>query len=151
MLLSFGFLQQSADAIVRTPGNRRTQMHGLNSERPDGLRSLPPGDACPQVLVDDNLKGPARTSRLGLKPRGNIFVQGQCGSHGIKMLSRKHHDVYLPCRPLRYTASSATNRIGFTDYGGGESALSHSKLARTVRPFIVSTPAFTKSPIRIPG
>lgn len=75
MLFSFSFLQQSADAIVRAPGNRWTQMYGLHSERSDGLCSSPPGEACPQVLVDDGLEGPARTSRLGLKPRGNIFVQ----------------------------------------------------------------------------
>ena len=87
MLFSFGFLQQSADPIVRASGNRRPQMHGLNSERSDGLCSSPPGEACPQVLVDDGLEGPARTPGLGLKPRGDIFVQGQRGSHSIKMLS----------------------------------------------------------------
>lgn len=75
MLLSLGFLQQSADAIVRAPGNRRTQTHGLNSERSDRLRSSPPGQGRPQVLVDDGLEGPARTPGLGLKPRRNIFVQ----------------------------------------------------------------------------
>lgn len=46
MLFSFGFLQQSTDAIVGAPGDRRTQMHGLYSERPDGLRSSPPGEPC---------------------------------------------------------------------------------------------------------
>jgi hypothetical protein len=46
VLFSFGFLQQSTDAIVGAPGDRRTQMHGLYSERPDGLRSSPPGEPC---------------------------------------------------------------------------------------------------------
>lgn len=86
MLFPFGLLQQSADAIVGPPGNRRTQMDGLNSERSDALCSSPPGEACPQVLVDDCLEGLARTSGLGLKPRGNVFVQSQCGSHSITML-----------------------------------------------------------------
>lgn len=45
MLFSFGFLQESADAIVRAPGNRWTQMHGFNSERADGLHSSSPGEA----------------------------------------------------------------------------------------------------------
>lgn len=74
-MFSFGFLQQSADAIVRAPGNRRTQMHGLDSERSDGLRSSPPGKTCPQVFVDYGLEGPTRAPGLGLKPRRNIFVQ----------------------------------------------------------------------------
>jgi hypothetical protein len=87
VLFSFGFLQQSADAIVRAPGNRRTQMHGLNSERSDGLCSSPPGKPCSQVLVDDGLEGPARASGLSLKPRGNILVQSQGCSHSIMMLS----------------------------------------------------------------
>jgi hypothetical protein len=68
-------------------------MHGLYSERPDGLRSSLPGEARPQVLIDDGLKGPARTSGLGLKPRGNIFVQSQRCSHSIVMLTYTHHDV----------------------------------------------------------
>lgn len=103
MLFSFGLLQQSADAIVRAPGNRRPQMHGLNSERSDGLCSSPLCEACPQVLVDDGLEGPARTSGLGLKPRGNILVQGQGSSHSIKMLSYEHHDVQPHRATLQYT------------------------------------------------
>jgi hypothetical protein len=94
VLCSFGFLQQSADAIVRAPGDRRTQMHRFYSERSDGLRSSPPGEACPQILVDDGFEGPTRTPGLGLKPHGNVFVQSQGGSHSIKMLSNEHHDVY---------------------------------------------------------
>ena len=93
MLFSFGFLQQRADAIVRATGNRRTQMHRLYSERSDGLRSSPPGEPCPKVLVDDGLERSARASGLGLKPHGNIFVQSQGCSHSIKMLSNEHHDV----------------------------------------------------------
>jgi hypothetical protein len=50
-------------------------MHGRYSERSDGLHSVTLGKACPQVLVDDSLEGPARASRLGVKPRSNIFVQ----------------------------------------------------------------------------
>lgn len=76
MLWPFGFLQQSADAIVRAPGDRRPQMHRLYPEGSDGLHSPPLGKACPQVLVDDGLEGPARATRFGLKPRGNVFVQG---------------------------------------------------------------------------
>lgn len=87
MLWPFGFLQQSADAIVRAPGDRRTKMHGLYPERSDGLHSPPLGKACPQVLVDDSLEGPARSSRLGLKSRRYIFVQSQSCSHSIVTLS----------------------------------------------------------------
>ena len=93
MLFSFGFLQQSADAIVRAPGNRGTQMHRLYSERWDGLRSSPPGEPCPKVLVDDSLERSTRALGLGLKPYGNIFVQSQGCSHGIKMLVHRHLDV----------------------------------------------------------
>lgn len=50
-------------------------MHGLDSERSDGLRSSPPGKTCPQVFVDYGLEGPTRAPGLGLKPRRNIFVQ----------------------------------------------------------------------------
>jgi len=46
VLFSFDFLQQSTDAIVGAAGDLRTQMHGLNSERPGGLRSSPPGEPC---------------------------------------------------------------------------------------------------------
>lgn len=35
-------------------------MHGLHSERSDGLRSSPPGEARPQVFVDYGLEGPTR-------------------------------------------------------------------------------------------
>jgi hypothetical protein len=50
-------------------------MHRLYPEGSDGLHSPPLGKACPQVLVDDSLEGPARAPRLGVKPRSNIFVQ----------------------------------------------------------------------------
>lgn len=120
MLFSFGFLQQSADAIVRASGNRRTQMHGLNSEQSDGLCSSPPGEACPQVLVDHGLEGPSRTSGLGLKPHGNIFVQSQCGSHSIKMLSHRHHDVHPVASPC-HTPRRAP-RCGDVQRGQGEGA-----------------------------
>ena len=87
MLRAFDFLQQSADAIERAPGDWRPQMHGLYPEWSDGLHSSTLGKACPQVLVDDSLEGPARASRLGLKSRRYIFVQGQGCSHSIMMLS----------------------------------------------------------------
>jgi len=68
-------------------------MHGLHPERSDGLHSSPLCEACPQVLVDDCFERPARASRLGLKPRGDIFVQRQGGAHDITMLLNRHHDV----------------------------------------------------------
>lgn len=93
MLRAFGFLQQSADAIVRAAGDRQPQVHGLYPEWSDGLHSSTLGKACPQVFVDDSPEGPARASRLSLKSRRDVFVQCQGSSHSIKMLSYEHHDV----------------------------------------------------------
>ena len=99
MLWPFGFLQWSADAIVRAPRDRRPQMHGLHPERSDGLHSSPLCEACPQVLVDDCFERPARASRLGLKPRGDIFVQRHDAiQYSIGITMSKAKQPMPPCR-----------------------------------------------------
>ena len=85
-------------------------MHGLYPERSSGLHSSLLREASPQVLVDNGLERPARASGLGLKPRGNVFIQSQGCPHSIKMLSRRHRDVQrllLPSPQRPYAAATA--------------------------------------------
>jgi len=92
MARAFDLLEEAGDAVETDSRLQLSEIARDYLERNGRSGSTPGLEAAPEHVVDDVSKCPTGTARFRPEFTGDVFVEGERGSHTM-MLPRRHHDV----------------------------------------------------------
>ena len=81
MIRAFQLLEQGPDAIERNARLQLAKVVGFDLKALEPWHRAALREARAQQIVDERLERLSRAPRFGLQARGDVIIQGQCGSH----------------------------------------------------------------------